>query len=74
MNHGKNNPMAQITSGKVSYARTVQPVQFESKKAEVELSFILAEGEDLDNTLEDVGNKVRAECLRLVGLRTRDTA
>ena len=32
----------QITGGRVVYSRTVQPAQFESKRCEVELSFVLA--------------------------------
>src|ERR1700730_18063669 len=38
--------MGQITGGRVVYGRTVQPAQYESKKAEVEITFAVAEGED----------------------------
>ena len=58
--------MAQITSGRVVFARTVQPANFESKRAEVELSFVLAEGEELKDTLEKVGLQCRAAVLDLV--------
>lgn len=60
--------MPQITSGRVVFSRTVQPAQFESKRSEVELSFVLAEGEELGKTLEDIGVLVKAEALKLVGL------
>jgi hypothetical protein len=39
--------MAQISGGKVSFKRTFQPEQYGSRGAEAELSFVLAEGEDL---------------------------
>lgn len=52
--------MAQITGGRVVFSRTVQPAQYESKRAEVELNFVLAEGEALDGTLNDISMKARA--------------
>jgi hypothetical protein len=64
--------MAQITGGKITYARTIQPAQYESKRAEVELTFVLAEGEDLGNTLDDVARKVKTKALQMVGLKSRD--
>lgn len=63
----------QITGGRVVYARTVQPAQYESKKSEVELSFTLDEGEKLGNALEEVGEIVQEKALALVGLRHRKT-
>jgi hypothetical protein len=58
----------QITGGRVVYSRTVQPAQYESKKAEVELSFVLAEKEELGDALERVGVLVHKQVLEMVGL------
>lgn len=38
--------MSQFTGGRVVFGRTIQPAQYESKKAEVELFFAVGEGED----------------------------
>ncbi len=64
--------MAQVTSGRVVYSRTVQPAQYESKRAEVELSFILDDNEDEAEAIRGVGRTARVECLRLVGVRVRE--
>lgn len=40
-------------------------------KPDRHVSFVLAEGEDLKDTLQKVGDKVKAEALRLVGLQSR---
>lgn len=61
--------MSQITGGKVTYGRTVQPAQYESKRADIELTFTLAEGERLGDTLEAVGKIVKDKVLEMVGLR-----
>lgn len=61
----------QITRGKVSFGRTVQPQQYESKRADVELEFVLAEGEDLGDTLDDVGEIAKEQVLQMVGLKSR---
>ncbi len=58
----------QITGGRVLFGRTVQPAQYESKKSEVELSFVLAENEELGGALEEIGKIVKAEALHLVGI------
>lgn len=44
----------QITSGRVAYSRTVQPAQFESERAEVELSFVVEEGRDVGDLVDSV--------------------
>ena len=36
--------MTQITGGRIMYGRTVQPAQYESKKAEVEFAFAVEDG------------------------------
>jgi hypothetical protein len=66
--------MPQITAGKVSFARSVQPAQYETKKAEVELSFSLAEGEELGAWLDDVAAKAQAKALEMVGLKPAQEA
>lgn len=60
--------MSQITGGRVVFSRTVQPAQYESKRAEVELTFVLAEGEDLAGTLNDVSMRVRGQVLDILGI------
>ena len=37
----------QITSGRVVYSRTVQPANYESERAEVELAFVVEDGTDV---------------------------
>lgn len=59
----------QIVSGKVIFGRTVQPAQYESKKAEVEISFVLAEGEPLGDSLDIAGLMAKVKVLELVGLK-----
>lgn len=59
--------MPQITGGRVVFSRTVQPAQYESKRAEVELTFVLAEGEDLNGTLNDVSLKAKNQVLDILG-------
>jgi hypothetical protein len=59
----------QITSGRVVYRRTIQPVQFESKSAEIELSFSLAEGEELGDALVEIMEIAREEVLITLGLK-----
>lgn len=64
--------MSQITGGRVVFSRTVQPAQYESKRAEVELTFVLAEGEDLAGTLNDVSMRVRSQVLDILGISARE--
>jgi hypothetical protein len=59
----------QITSGRVVYRRTIQPVQFESKSAEIELSFSLAEGEELGDALVETMEIAKEEVLITLGLK-----
>jgi hypothetical protein len=62
----------QITGGRVVYCRTVQPAQFESKRAEVELSFVLAENEALGAALEQAANLAKSQALTMVGQQEQD--
>ncbi len=59
----------QITGGTVIFARSVQPAQFENKKAEVQLTFVLGDGENLDDKLDYVAGLAEAKALEMVGLR-----
>ena len=61
--------MVQITQGRVVYSRTIQPAQYESKKGECELTFVLAEGEDLGNALDECAELVKAKALEMVGVK-----
>ena len=63
--------MVQVTGGRVVYSRTVQPASYESKKAEVELSFVLDDGEKLEKALKETAELVKREALELVGLKVR---
>lgn len=58
----------QISGGRVVYSRTVQPAQYESKRAEVELTFVLAEHEQLDNQLDLVSSIVKEQAEEMVGI------
>jgi len=61
-----------ITGGRVVFSRSVQPAQFENKKAEVELTFTLHEGEELGDALDEVGRLVEHKALEMVGLNRED--
>jgi predicted flap endonuclease-1-like 5' DNA nuclease len=56
----------QITSGRISHGRTVNLGEFNSKKAEVELSFNIADGEDHDAVIEHVTNVTHAHLARIL--------
>ena len=58
--------MAQITSGRVVYSRTVQPAEYESRRVEVELAFVIEDNEDPDQAIREVAAIVRREALALV--------
>jgi hypothetical protein len=60
-----------ITGGRVSFSRVVQAQQFEPKKAEVELTFTIPEGENLDDTLDEVAQIVQDKVFEMVGLRKK---
>jgi hypothetical protein len=59
----------QITGGRVVYGRTVQPAQYESKKAEVEITFVLAEGEDLGDSLDKAAAYAMSKGQEMVGVK-----
>lgn len=60
-----------ITGGKVTFGRTVQPAQYESKKAEVEIAFAVEDGasDDAVTALVDkAAHMARGKALELVGM------
>jgi hypothetical protein len=61
--------MYQIIGGRVSYSRTIQPAPYESKKGEAELSFVLEDGEAVDNALDEIGDMVMAKAIQLAKAR-----
>ena len=61
--------MARVTNGKVAFRRTVQPADYESKSAEVELSFALDDGEILKDVIGEFMEDAKNEVLRTLGLR-----
>lgn len=64
----------QITGGSVSFERKFQPEQYGSKGAKVEISFSMAEGEDLGNKLDAVGDMVKSKALQLCNLKVEVAA
>ena len=61
--------MAQVTGGKVSFSRKFQPEQYGSRGAEAEISFIVAEGEDLlqaNEWFDRAGRMAQAKVMELV--------
>jgi len=53
----------------VTFGRSVQPAQYETKKAEVQLTFTLAEGEALGPTLDVAASLAQDKALEMVGLK-----
>lgn len=51
------------------YGRTVQPAQYENKKAEVEISFAVAEGEDYNPMLNEAIAVAQNKAHEMVGLK-----
>ena len=69
--------MAQITGGSVTFGRTVQPAQFESKKSEITLTFAVAEDDGdviAQNMLNFVSKIAQEKALELVGLKVAQPA
>lgn len=60
--------MSQIIGGKITFGRTVNPAQYESKKAEVEISFVVAEGEDFHQIAQEAAAFAEDKALEMVGL------
>lgn len=58
-----------ITAGKVTYSRTIQVAQFEPKRAEVEISFEVADKEIFGELLDKAMDIARQEATALVKMR-----
>lgn len=66
-----------ITGGKVTFGRVVQPAQYETKRAEVEIFFSLPEGVGADaaqDELNKAADMAQAKALELVGLKKAEKA
>ena len=64
--------MGQITGGSVTFGRTVQPAQYESKKAEVTMTFVCAEDDTpamWEEMLNGASAMARDKALELVGVK-----
>lgn len=57
----------QVTSGRVVYARTVQPANFESERAEVELHFVVVDGEDPSTAAANAMAVAKRQALETIG-------
>lgn len=57
----------QITNGVLKYGRTIKTGDFESKRGDVELSFNVPEGDDVDVALVQVQNVARSHLFTLLG-------
>ena len=69
--------MSEITGGSVTYGRTVQPANYESKKAEVTLNFGIEEGTPAEvqtTFLVTVGNQAIHQCNRMLGINEQPAA
>ena len=60
--------MTQITGGRIVYGRTVQPAQYESKKAEVELTFSVEDGAYDEAALDGIIHTAIEKAHAMVGL------
>lgn len=66
--------MAQITGGKIFYSQTRQAAQFEPKKAEVELSFIVGEGEAFADIAKMAEDFAVAKVQEMIGAKATPAA
>lgn len=57
----------QVTSGRVGYSRTVQPAQYESERAEVEVAFVVAEDEDPADAIAEAAAVAKEQALAVLG-------
>lgn len=56
-----------ITNGQVEFERVMRPADFESKRAKVVLSFAIADGEDAEAVVANVGEMAKRRALTMVG-------
>ena len=62
----------QINGGRVAYSRTVNPAPYESAKADVELSFLLEDGDSIDDCLIDCLDICKDHVHAVVGIKKGD--
>lgn len=62
--------MAQITGGSVKYGRTCKTGDFENKRVDVELTFLVAEGEDHAAVLQQVAKEAHNKAHAMLGIKT----
>lgn len=60
-----------LNAGKVSYSRTIQVRQFEPRKVDVEISFVVVDKEKLQDLIDDASDICKAAALDLVNQRER---
>lgn len=60
--------MSQITAIKITYGRTVQPAQYESKKAEAEFTATVDDGEDVAAIVDHCIHLAQSKVHEMVGL------
>ena len=65
----KGDSMPQITSGSVSYSRTVQVNQFEPAKSDISLNFQVLDGEEIQDVADEVLAIAKAKVLQSLGLK-----
>lgn len=64
----------QVTSGRVVYSRTVQPAQYESERAEVELAFIVEDGRSVEDAVDAAMAAAKARVLASIGAGAKRAA
>lgn len=60
---------ATITNGSVKYGETRKTGDFENKRADVELSFSLPDGADVDEAIKQVIRQTKTKCFELLGVK-----
>jgi hypothetical protein len=66
--------MPQVTQVRIAYSRSKQPAQYESAKAEVEMTIALAEGEELGEIVRQHLRMARADVHGALGITPPPTA
>lgn len=60
--------LTKITGGKVTFGLTLSPKQYESKRADVELTFTIGEGDSYDEVFDKASRAVVNRVRQLVDL------
>jgi hypothetical protein len=56
----------QITNGSVTFGRSIRPADFENKRAEVTLAFVVEEGETPEEAITKAGEMAQRHCMELL--------